>query len=139
MKKLLLYVVAIIIMAPAITSCKKGEEDPFLSLRSRKARLVGEWKLVSGSLALSAGNEVYETSFNGSIATINYGLQQGSIQYSETVTFDKNNAYKIEIVTDGVFESDEGFWSFMTGYGEIANKEYVVLRIAKSIDRKSVV
>ncbi len=26
-----------------ITGCKKGEEDPFLSFRSRKARVVGTW------------------------------------------------------------------------------------------------
>lgn len=37
-----------------LTSCKKGEEDPALSLRSRYARVVGDWKLHSGSTAFSA-------------------------------------------------------------------------------------
>lgn len=34
-----------VLITPALESCKKGEEDPGLSLRSRKARLVGEWKV----------------------------------------------------------------------------------------------
>lgn len=35
------------------SGCKKGEEDPFLSLRSRKARVVGEWTSSSISSATS--------------------------------------------------------------------------------------
>lgn len=31
----------------ATPSCKKGENDPFLSLSSRKARISGEWKIAS--------------------------------------------------------------------------------------------
>ncbi|MBC7412368.1 MAG: hypothetical protein H7331_07930 [Bacteroidia bacterium] len=44
MKKLTLSVLALATVA-SITSCKKGEEDPTLSLTSRKSRFAGEWKL----------------------------------------------------------------------------------------------
>ena len=33
------------LLSVTILACKKGENDPFLSLSSRKARLAGEWKL----------------------------------------------------------------------------------------------
>ena len=44
-KRLLGYTVAIILLALPIvfSGCKKGEEDPFLTFRSRKARLCGTW------------------------------------------------------------------------------------------------
>jgi hypothetical protein len=31
------------------SGCKKGEEDPFLSLRSRKARITGEWTVTAAT------------------------------------------------------------------------------------------
>ncbi|MDR2835017.1 MAG: hypothetical protein LBV69_02275 [Bacteroidales bacterium] len=44
-KKLTLITIGIILIFPLInTGCKKGEDDPFLSLRSRKARVAGTWK-----------------------------------------------------------------------------------------------
>lgn len=36
-----------VLLAPALESCKKGDEDPGLSLRSRKGRVAGEWKVSS--------------------------------------------------------------------------------------------
>lgn len=39
-----------------ISSCRKGEEDPFLSLRSREARLCGYWKLTS----LIGNHQIYD-------------------------------------------------------------------------------
>ncbi len=36
-----------VLLAPALESCKKGEEDPGLSLRSRKGRVAGEWNVSS--------------------------------------------------------------------------------------------
>jgi hypothetical protein len=43
------YLLPIILLFTAIgsiTSCKKGEDDPAVSLRSRKARFANEWTLV---------------------------------------------------------------------------------------------
>lgn len=35
------------LLSPALQSCKKGDEDPALSLRSRKGRLAGDWEVSS--------------------------------------------------------------------------------------------
>lgn len=40
--KLALFLFAIMLV---FNSCKKGEDDPFLSLRSRKSRVIGEWTI----------------------------------------------------------------------------------------------
>ncbi|HBS85416.1 MAG: hypothetical protein A2W91_16540 [Bacteroidetes bacterium GWF2_38_335] len=47
MKKILTYILVAMIIAPVLNSCKKGEDDPFLSLKSRDGRLEGEWVLKS--------------------------------------------------------------------------------------------
>lgn len=62
MKKILLIIVAGLFM---ITSaCKKGENDPFLSLKSRKARLAGIYEFTSlefSSATLVEGEFMYYT------------------------------------------------------------------------------
>lgn len=45
MRKLLLSTISLALIAGSFTSCKKGEEDPFLSFRSRDARITGTWEL----------------------------------------------------------------------------------------------
>lgn len=51
MKKIitLLLVTGIIISIPLMEGCKKGDEDPFISILSRNARIKGTWKLISRS------------------------------------------------------------------------------------------
>ena len=49
MKNLLL----ILALVAAFTSCKKGENDPFLSLKSRKGRLAGDWIVKSATYTLN--------------------------------------------------------------------------------------
>ena len=41
MKKIL----TIMLIVTAFVGCKKGEEDPIISLRSRDARITGTWEL----------------------------------------------------------------------------------------------
>lgn len=43
MKKLTKAVLAILVVASSITACKKGDDDPGMSLKSRKGRLSQEW------------------------------------------------------------------------------------------------
>ena len=128
----------IIIAAPVITSCKKGEEDPFLSLKSRKARLVGEWKLVSGTEVTNSNGIVEQIIYSGTTATQTVGQVETNYVYLETVSFEKTNEFKMEVIHDGDIEIAEGFWAFMNGHDEIANKECVVVRIAKIINGSNV-
>ena len=45
-KKFLWWVLMIIFIAPLYQSCKKYDEGPALSLRSKKARLAGKWEVI---------------------------------------------------------------------------------------------
>jgi hypothetical protein len=59
MKKLTKAVLAILVVASSITACKKGEDDPGLSLKSRKGRLSQEWSVteyVSEATSVSTSN-----------------------------------------------------------------------------------
>ena len=48
MKLQLIKLSGIAVLAVALLgSCRKGESDPFLSLRSRNARITGTWNLSS--------------------------------------------------------------------------------------------
>jgi hypothetical protein len=64
MKNLLLVLLAIIMAIPTFQSCKKGENDPAISFRSRDARLIGSWKMVKlyGTRdRVENGNHTYST------------------------------------------------------------------------------
>lgn len=64
LRKFVLIALAAAFVVPVLDSCKKGEEDPALSLKSRKGRLKGEWKVDSYEV-----NEVDESS-NTSVSGI---------------------------------------------------------------------
>lgn len=42
--------VLVVLFATVLSSCKKGEDDPFLSFRSRDARVIGSWELKSADM-----------------------------------------------------------------------------------------
>lgn len=91
MKKISLAILAGTLM---FTSCKKGENDPSISLYSRKARVAGEWnvdKIVStttetGTNAGIAYTEVNTTTFDGTNFTNTSTNTSGSTSVTETVT-----------------------------------------------------
>jgi hypothetical protein len=93
-----------------ISSCKKGEDDPFLSLRSRDARLKGEWKLVKKNLTEDNTTET----FDGTTYTI---LQNGVVvneyAYQRKMTIEKKGTFKIEVVADGETYNSNGHWGWL--------------------------
>lgn len=104
-KASIVLVLASFLLAP---SCRKGEDDPFLSLRSRKARLTGEWKLKSGS-------ESYE--FNGINIQIDYSENKKIINsteytYSEKIVFDKKGEYEWTCEDNNAAYREKGSWEF---------------------------
>ncbi|MEI6765071.1 MAG: hypothetical protein WCM76_05475 [Bacteroidota bacterium] len=48
-----------------LTSCKKGDGDPFFSIYSRSARLCGEWKISNYTQTVKSGNKAWITDING--------------------------------------------------------------------------
>lgn len=96
----------------AITGCKKGENDPFLSLKSRKARISGEWNLTSGTVTETSSDGVttdtYVRTYSGTTVTDN----NGSLSYTESMTIDKDGTYEVVIVEDGDIYTISGNWYF---------------------------
>lgn len=116
-------------------ACKKGENDPALSLKTRKSRLAGEWKLESGRAYID----------------VNY-VGPSSLRYNFTFVFNGDNMVEngtwsyphqlyLEIKKDGTFLFSEivagdhidasGEWSFMGAAGEEENKESVLFQITR--------
>ncbi|MFI5202853.1 MAG: hypothetical protein ACHQF2_00030 [Flavobacteriales bacterium] len=95
MKTKILFVVMVVL---TIASCNKYEEGPSLSLRSKKARLTGEWKADKFTL-------------NGTDITSAFLASAGS---DYTMHLDKDGAYHIH----ATFE-DGGTWEFSDNKEEL--------------------
>ncbi|OQA01464.1 MAG: hypothetical protein BWY70_00369 [Bacteroidetes bacterium ADurb.Bin408] len=131
--KILVLLLVAVFAIPILNSCKKGEGDPSLSLRSREGRLKGEWKLVSGTETGTSGTTTYTATFTETMCTYVYGGNSQSFTYTEVVEFLKGNEFKSTITEDGQIETCEGYWAFMDGYDEYANKEMVVIRVKSTM------
>jgi len=59
MKKILLLLAILSSIVAISVSCKKGPDDPFISLRSRNSRIIGTWKIkyisIDSSVTVSSG------------------------------------------------------------------------------------
>jgi hypothetical protein len=92
-----------------LTACKKGEDDPFLSLKSRDARIRGEWKMTERTYSDNDGNS--ET-FDGTTYTITENGETEQFPYSATYTIEKHGTIEFHIVRDGVEHNSEGYWGW---------------------------
>lgn len=115
MKKLA-YLFIFIFIASA---CKKGENDPFLSLKSRDARLKGTWVLKESTYEEIDNNELtnykYTETFNGSVMTVSEtGFSNYSISYSSEILINKDGSFKKTVVADGDSYVNDGSWWWLT-------------------------
>lgn len=126
MKKLkkLLFIVAII--GFILPSCKKGENDPFLSLRSRKARITGEWNLTSGTKYFTENDSSNTVNYDG----INAYSLVDTFPYTLKWTIEKGGTFVISAHNSGVVYTYKGLWSFGHRIKEIdlKNKESIIFR-----------
>ncbi|MBI5540915.1 MAG: hypothetical protein HY951_12700 [Bacteroidia bacterium] len=122
-KVILLYSIAIILV---FQSCKKGEDDPTISLRSRKARLVGEWSLTSGKIT---SHEEYTTTVTTYDGKTSISSVYGTNPYTEKMLFSKNGTFYIIFTNYAVSRKLSGYWKFGSEIKEmdLKNKEYVLL------------
>lgn len=140
MKKTLIALTTVIALGSIVTSCKKGENDPFLSLRTRKARVVGEWKVVSStSEYIDVNGDKTTTTYDGTTETeVDYDASSGLSSTStstktEEWTFNKDNSFTYKLTTSGGTQQYDGSWTFMgkSKEGEVKKKENIGLRILK--------
>lgn len=123
------------------TGCKKGENDPFLSLSSRTKRLCQEWKLTASEVTATEVNDSYSasqvSSFNGTTVTETTTYTMGgssttnteTYAYSHEIEFAKDGTFKEVTNADGNVENGKGIWSWMYGNDEqeLEKKEAVVI------------
>lgn len=137
MKNLKCLVFASVILL-TVSSCRKGEDDPFFSLHTRKARLTNEWILIEGSQTSTQTIGESSLTFDYVITedSISYfdGYENQTKAYSETLTFNKDETFCIkseqEYFETNIFTTTHaGQWSFMSSDGDYKNKERVRLLI----------
>lgn len=140
MKKLkLIYVLsAIILFSSSYIGCKKGEEDPFLSLIPRRLRVEGNWKVTryetTEEFTSSFGEGTDKEFFDGTnVAYSTNGMVSNTSTLLLTFNFNKDGTYTMhrnEVQSgspDAMITDEEGKWDFLSGVGETKNKENLVL------------
>ena len=131
------------VLIGTLCECKKGEDDPFISLRRRKARVVGDWHLTSGTNNITStynsgstsqsDNDTYtytETTFAvNSSSTFNGNTTTSSTTgiYSYQINFKKDGTYSLTENNSSVLTIESGVWNFTHGVGEYKNKEQIAL------------
>ncbi|MFH2141789.1 MAG: hypothetical protein ABIJ97_05165 [Bacteroidota bacterium] len=139
------YFLLLLISLSVFTGCKKGEEDPFLSLRTRSARLKNTWKLVSATKSetetyiLPEQSYVRNSIYDGEKEITTYVSEQ---TYSDTVfyhlqfDFKKDHRYKRKYTGESpddpsfnVILYEEGRWEFLSKSKteDVKNKEQLIL------------
>lgn len=126
--KFTLYIVVFFLLS--VSSCKKGENDPFLSLRSRKARLVGEWSLKNGLENYQINNIDIKIEYSEDQKTIN----SNEYKYSEKLNFKKDGTYEWITKDNNATITEKGTWEFgrKNKKLEYKAKETILLHISET-------
>lgn len=113
MKKTLPFLLVILSLI-VIPSCKKGEDDPFISFRSRDARITAKWKLVNyESQSNSSGGSSSSSVLNGSILTVTNSGGSYSYSYSEELEINSDGTYNLTTIRDGDISTSTYFWYWL--------------------------
>jgi hypothetical protein len=157
------FLTAALIFANLFFSCKKGEDDPVVSLNSRKARLAGNWHLTeatSSFTTVSFNNNGIQTgtfisdykllndiwtstnSNSGGNSTVSGGTSITSYVFKRNGTYistvEEVNQNGLSFTKVSTKEKTEGSWDFLKGVGkEYRNKERIVL-LPKTTERTSI-
>ena len=151
MKKSIVAATLLIFGTISIVSCKKGENDPALSLKSRNARIAGTWKFIGGerqTIDYDAGNQETFTNnitYNGTSYTETSSFQDVSgtttfpsetVSYTLEYTFDRDGNFNMSEIEDGNSDIDKGFWYWVgkSKVQELKKKEVLVITITESND-----
>jgi hypothetical protein len=108
MKKLFLVLLIAIFAIPTFQSCKKGENDPSISFKSRDARITAEWKLtkIEGTQTTvnSGATTTVTITFDGAIkTTVTTVPGLTPITSTENITFDMTIDKKAKMSWTEVF------------------------------------
>jgi len=116
--KSLTLLALMLMLSASFTACKKGDNDPGLSLKSRSGRLTGKWSLTKGLNKVSYDGEIKTYTYDNGKYTITDGspnLVTGTYTYD--INFEKNGAFSLdftEIINGNLYSTTiKGLWSWM--------------------------
>jgi len=121
MKKLMIYSFALLMAGTIVTSCSKYEEGPKLTLASKKARLTGDWKLVSIN---NNGTTQTVSGYESSVLIEKDGTIKNTVTYSILGTPNT-------ITQNGTWEfSDDKTKVLVKLNGSSNTDEFIIVRLA---------
>lgn len=145
----------LVLTAGVFVGCRKGEDDPWLTFRGRKARMVGKWSVTSGMVSRGAlftannGNQVVGTSSSRySEKRVEQTNYYSTSQKDSTWTRSGDFSGSVEIFRDGTYKMTHteifkasgnipelnnsvtitGYWSFTGGANDTRKREQLVLQ-----------
>ncbi len=120
-----------------VMGCKKGEKDPKFTLLTRKARVIGDWRMTSGTAGytfvknsvsyyflLDGGGYTANETPIGQTAYIYKGV------YTLSMSFRKDGSFTFEENVDGKTINGTGTWNFTGAVGKDKNKESIVIELS---------
>jgi hypothetical protein len=111
-----LPLLALLFTTAFVSSCKRGEEDPFFSLRSRDKRVMGEWVVstiesrqeLNSSSNSNVTNTIIEMKYSGDNMVVDTSITTNTTTYKRTLT-SKEYSSTLNIMEGGVLEGVEKF------------------------------
>jgi hypothetical protein len=149
MKKTTLIFLSAILLTGTFVACKKGDNDPFLSLRSRKNRLSGLWtvkeetvnEVITTPGSTTTNNVVYdgEMAISSSV-TVASGVTTTTVdtaKYSVSLDIKKTGNYEKKIVNKNLLDIEvyTGTWMFLgkSKIDKLKNKEAILMTTNKAV------
>jgi len=140
MKRIVVLSLYLIVTFVLFNGCRRGEDDPFISFRSRKARVTGKWKMTSIKRTSTYNSTTEIFTANGSTYTRTELNSNGANSsktgiYTYEITFKKDGTYTGQINEDGNIANIEGKWNFTGGVGDMKDKSQITLYETSYKDR----
>jgi hypothetical protein len=128
-------------MMMVLFSCGKYEEGPFFSLRTKNARLEGEWKLVKQDRKSTSDISTSVSTFANGIMTENFDGSVSTYNYSESweITI-KDNHIKMVTNDDGFASNYTTYWNWENGASskELINIDGDTYRVLKLTNKEMI-
>ena len=112
-----------LILLLIVGGCRRGEDDPRISLRSRDGRLTGTWELESatGSIVEVSNDTGVPVTMSSTITYSGGQWRQSgngfsvSYNYTERLSLEEDQSYLVVASRDNTEDRLEGYWSWENG------------------------
>ncbi|MEI7594169.1 MAG: hypothetical protein WCK02_00355 [Bacteroidota bacterium] len=125
MKNSITLIIVLSLCLPLLNSCKKGENDPFISLKSRDNKISQKWKLTKSEVIqvspYSTSSETVTATYDGTTQKIVYTLEPANnktatgtfemtLEKNGTLTYNENYALA---GSTAIIRSGTSYWNWV--------------------------